>query len=214
MRTPLASLQMLLDHLLNKADLNNTDFVISSLKHMQVSANETYQLLDNLLAWSRNQLHSLKCKPVYFDLKQVIANNVKLLENTAMKKSIDINFQNRGEILAYADEEMIKSVVRNLLLNALKFSFKNGKIIISIKKSDQELQVVIEDFGQGMSKDFANAVFDENYHSTPGTQGEKGTGLGLGLCKKFVTMNNGNIWVESEIDKGSRFCFTLPSKKP
>lgn len=213
MRTPLASIQILLDNLLSSNNFCNTELLVSSLQHIQVAANDTSQLLDNLLFWSRNQLNTLKSTPVYFDIISAIQNTIEIYQFAASKKSLSINLKYKSEILVFADEEMIKSIMRNLLTNAIKFSNKGKDINIYVKKKNGLVQVLVEDFGKGMTDEEVKKIYEGGYHTTLGTHGEKGTGLGLGLCKTFIGINRGDFWIESKKEKGSKFYVTIPSRK-
>jgi two-component system, sensor histidine kinase and response regulator len=213
MRTPIASIHLLIDNLLHRADLSDTDYVIKSLRHIEVSANETFQLLDNLLSWARNQLNSIKCTPVFFDPGTLIEKAVKLFGLSATGKNIGIEFSKQEETIVFADEVMILSVVRNLIQNAIKYSFENGSLLIETKTRGEMLEVMIEDHGVGIDADISKILFSPQVPSIPGTRGEKGTGLGLGICKLFIEMNKGKIWFESAKGRGSKFFFSIPRKK-
>jgi signal transduction histidine kinase len=180
---------------------------------MKLSANDTFQLLDNLLSWSRKQLNSLNCTPVYFDLITIIQSTFQLLDATAKRKDITIKVPDEEEILVYADEEMIKSIFRNILLNAIKFSARKSVVNIFTQREDKHVQVTIEDSGTGIPEKQIPLLFEEKYYSTKGTSGEKGTGLGLNISKVFIELNQGKIWVESKPGEGSRFHFTIPARK-
>ncbi len=214
MRTPLASLQIVLDNLLSTPNWKDEKVLMKSLRLMQVSANESFQLLTNLLNWSREQMDTIKCTKVYFNVNATISSIIRLYENTAQHKNISIeHLGSINELLAYADEEMIKSVIRNLISNAIKFSNENGTIYIESEKNKDYITITVVDTGIGINESDKQKIFSNSYYTTLGTIGESGTGLGLSICKKFIELNKGKIWVESQPGNGSQFSFSLPVKK-
>ena len=114
-------------------------------------------------------------------------------------------------ITVFADKDMIGTILRNLISNAIKFTNQGGTIVVSAKQKQGELMVTVSDNGVGIEADVLGNLFRiEESYSTSGTQNEQGTGLGLILCKEFIEKHGGKIWVESEVGKGSKFCFTIP----
>jgi PAS domain S-box-containing protein len=174
------------------------------------SSQRAMDLLTNLMEWSRSQTGKMEFNPAYFQMTRLINEVELLLDNAAGQKSIVITNTVPDNIAVYADENMMSAVLRNLISNAIKFTHPGGKINISAEKKE-ELTVSVSDNGIGIPKNRIEQLFriDENY-STSGTQNEKGTGLGLILCKEFIEKHGGKIWVESEEGKGSIFHFTLP----
>ena len=174
------------------------------------SSKLAYNLLENLLDWSRSQTGTLKFKPEKFAVNKIIDENINLLESTAKNKDIKITSEVESNVLAFADINMTRTIVRNLISNAIKYTEQGGNIFIRSNCADH-CQISITDTGIGMSTDNLDKIFklDESF-STMGTGREKGTGLGLILCKEFVEKNGGEIWVKSELNKGSIFTFTLP----
>jgi len=167
-------------------------------------------LLKNLLEWSRLQTGALKAQPVSLNLKFIIDNNVSLLNAQAMDKNIKI-FSSIDKGNVFADEHMLNTVIRNLLSNAIKFTPQNGQVEISSREKSSKLEISIKDTGVGIKSQDIDKLFRIDVsHSTKGTANERGTGLGLILCKDFVETNGGTIGVESEIGKGSRFYIRLP----
>jgi len=171
----------------------------------------TYTLLDNLLQWARSQTQQMEVQPDFIDLEALIHDNINLLTNKAEEKNIaleaDIDQEARQ---AFADENMINTVIRNLLSNAIKFTPDNGLVRIHTRSQHGEVVLSIIDNGVGISKENISKLFDlKTSYSTHGTHSEKGTGLGLLLCREFVQMNGGRIWVESEPGEGSTFSFSL-----
>ena len=174
------------------------------------SSQRAMDLLMNLMEWSRSQTGKMEFNPAYFQMIELINEVELLLDDAAGQKSIVITNTLPDNIAVYADKNMMSAVLRNLISNAIKFTHPGGEIIISVEEKD-ELTVSVSDNGIGIPKERIEQLFriDENY-STSGTLNEKGTGLGLILCKEFIEKHGGKIWVESEEGKGSIFYFTLP----
>lgn len=184
--------------------LESTQLIHSAVK-------QEYNLLANLLEWSRAQVGNLKCAPRKIDVQNLVFQNLKLYETKINEKKIAISIQTDQQFSVYADEYMIDTVIRNLLSNALKFTPENGKISVRFKVIDQLLCTEIKDSGIGINFENQQKLFrlDTNYNRL-GTAQETGTGLGLILCKEFIEQNRGSIFVQSEEGKGSSFTFTLP----
>jgi signal transduction histidine kinase len=170
----------------------------------------TYNLLENLLDWSTSQMGEIKFNPKTFDIVGVIKENVELIKNKLDSKKITLNLSLPEKVDVFADENMINTVVRNLISNAAKFTHEKGEISISCTNDDKLCFVTISDNGIGISKENIDKLFRiDQHHTTPGTQNEKGSGLGLILCKEFVEQNGGTITVTSEYGKSSTFSFSL-----
>jgi signal transduction histidine kinase len=167
------------------------------------------------MEWSRSQTGRIEFNPEYFEMVNFINNTVPLFENISIQKSITIRTELPLNAPVFADKAMISTVLRNIISNAIKFTKPLGHISISVTETKSEVTVSVTDNGIGISKERIEKLFrlDES-DSTPGTQNEKGTGLGLILCKEFIEKHSGKIWVESEAGKGSRFSFTLPVRQP
>ncbi|MFP4025355.1 MAG: ATP-binding protein [Thiohalospira sp.] len=177
------------------------------------SSEQALNLLTNLLEWSRAQTGKIKFNPEYFELVTEINEVIELLSNTAQEKSINIYKDLSHNLPVFADKLMIHAVLRNLISNAVKFTHRGGEIKISAEQKNDNIIVSVEDNGMGIKKENMNKLFRlESNYSLPGTQNEKGTGLGLLLCKEFIKIHGGNIDFESEEGKGSRFYFTLSIK--
>ncbi len=182
------------------------------------SARNVYSLLENLLQWSRMQRGHMIYSPILVDLSQVAAQNIELLEANATAKRIALNSEITPGTIAYADERMINTVLRNLISNAIKFTDVDGQITISAKQtfianySEEFVEVSVADTGIGMREEQMAKLFDigENM-STLGTANEQGTGLGLLICHDMIRRNSGEIWVESQLGEGTTFRFTLPT---
>ncbi|MGF7140693.1 two-component regulator propeller domain-containing protein [Roseimarinus sediminis] len=184
------------------------------LKELSKSSKVTYSLLDNLLTWASTQSKRIAYTPEKIDLNQLIDNAIQLLEQNFSKKDIRIERHSTASRIAFADSNMIATVLRNLINNAIKFTPKGGKISISVKEEKQMLKVEVSDTGTGIPPDLMNSLFRiDQSTSRPGTEGEKGTGLGLIICKEFVEKNGGSIGVSSRLNRGSCFYFTVPKFK-
>lgn len=172
--------------------------------------NNTLNLLNNLLYWSWSQMQGITPHPADFEINAVFESNIQLQKENANKKNITILNQLSGKAKVRADNNMTDTVVRNLIANAIKFTYPQGKIEISMKDEIDRYIFCITDNGVGMTPTQLQNLFGIKAHSTFGTAHEKGTGLGLNICKEFLEKNNGAIWVESEQNQGSKFYFTLP----
>lgn len=177
------------------------------------SAISAYQLLENLLYWSKSQRQMLNAQPEVFDLKNIMEEISLLYKEQMVRKELEHDFQIDKNTLVFADINMVNTVIRNLLANAIKFTPKKGSIHIKALPLDNFIQVAISDSGVGIRVEKLDTIFspDASY-SEKGTEGEQGTGLGLVICKEFVEKNSGKLWVESEPGKGSTFYFTVPAK--
>lgn len=176
------------------------------------SLQQTSALLENLLLWSKNRTQKLVYKPELFSLPDLLQHIISLQDAMIKNKSIELDFQPAEDYIVYADREMISTVFRNLLTNAVKYCNKNGTIRIDLVKTDNEIEATICDDGIGMTDELLRKLFVIEYKtSTDGTEQEKGTGLGLILCMEFVEKNKGKISVRSEKGKGSCFSVTLPA---
>ena len=175
------------------------------------SSKQTYNLLNNLLEWSRSQQNRIAFNPQINNVLSIIKETYLLVNNSAEAKNITVELDIPEQINIEADTEMIKTVIRNILNNAIKFTENKGNIIISALKEACKVEIQISDTGTGMSETTKNSLFKiGKISSISGTAGERGTGFGLLLCKEFIDKHNGTIEVESEIGKGSKFIITLP----
>ena len=173
----------------------------------------TYHLLQNLLLWSKNQLENIEPIIRKFDLNEVILENIELLQHISANKDIRIIYEPKLKLYCLADSRMIDTVIRNLISNAVKFTQSGGEIRITCDNTGMNLLVKISDNGVGMSKDVQNNLFKFNGSVTnTGTGGEKGTGLGLYLCKEFVEENNGSLIIQSHENVGTEVIVSLPSQ--
>jgi signal transduction histidine kinase len=181
---------------------------------MHQTADNLFNLLKNLLEWAQIQKGDFSFQPKGFLLSDQIAENVEVIKKRSQQKGISISNTITDIMHAYADKNMINSVIINLLSNAVKFTNRNGTVTISAKGiKGQMIEVSIRDTGVGMPKSMVEKLFKLGEKTgRKGTKNEPSTGLGLLLCQEFVEKNGGKIWVESEEEVGSTFYFTLPEK--
>jgi signal transduction histidine kinase len=211
LKNPFASLIGASDLLVNQSNDFNPDQIKTFSGIINNSARQAHRLLENLLDWSRSQTGTIVWKPAQQDLWNLVSEVVLLLTGSAENKGITIESNVQENLSVYADFNMINTVVRNLISNAIKFTPKGGKIIVSSKIIEGKIEIHIQDNGIGIKPENIEKLFRIDEQLTQlGTENEKGTGLGLILCKEFVQRHNGRIWVESEYGKGSVFKFNLP----
>jgi two-component system sensor histidine kinase/response regulator len=178
------------------------------------ASERSYNLLENLLAWSRSQTGNIPFHPEKFSLKKIVGDTVKMLGSSAKNKHINLYSEISEDILAFADVKMIATTIRNLLSNAVKFTEDGGEVRITAKDMEEWVEITVSDTGVGIKEEDLTKLFRiDVHHSTSGTAQEKGTGLGLILCKEFVEKHGGEIGVKSEVGKGSHFTFALPKVK-
>ncbi len=211
LKSPFSTLIGFSDLLVNEWNTFTNDERFEMIKIMQTTSNSALDLLVNLLEWSRYQIGNFKYEPKRFEFNKLAIETYSQLKGQALLKNITIKIDIRKELFVFADYNMISTIFRNILSNAIKYSFRNGKINITAKEQDEIFSCCIHDNGIGISKENYKNIFNTNSNYTAnGTDGEVGTGLGLILCKEFIEINNGKLSVESEENKGSEFCFTLP----
>lgn len=198
--------------LINKKIKNNEyDKVNTYCDFINKSAQQSYDLLDNLLQWSRIQTGRMEFKPKKINLKESVDASLVLLSPNYKAKKIEITNEVSGKLEVNADQFMLDTVFRNLISNAIKFTHPKGKIAVRAKQKANEIILEVEDNGIGIDKKEIDHLFNiENSYSQEGTNEEKGTGLGLILCKEFIEKHGGKIGVKSKKDKGTIFFFTIP----
>ncbi|OJJ16293.1 hypothetical protein BKI52_33915 [marine bacterium AO1-C] len=209
LRSPINSIQGVL-HLMNSDALSQEEVKMLS-KNLNNQVQITQNLLDNLLYWSKLQMQGLQLNNTQVNLFQVVDNTLHLFR-ASNPKSLDIQNYVREDLEVWADANMLALVIRNLVANAMKFTPEKGQVIVDAQPiENQFIKIAITDTGIGITPEDLPKIFDLKSHFTkPGTSQEKGTGLGLMLCKEFVEKQQGSIWVESVLHQGSSFYFTLP----
>ena len=179
------------------------------------TAQNTYRLLQNLLEWSQTQTGKISFTPSLFNLHPVASEIVDLVRTVSGTKNIDLESEVPSGLELYADENMVRTVIRNLLLNAVKFTHPGGKIFLKAVIEGSRVLISVKDTGIGITEEKMGKLFCIDCNTVSyGTQGEQGSGLGLILCKEFIEKNSGNIRVESEPGKGSIFIVSLPRRVP
>ncbi len=181
------------------------------LSEMRESIKEMHSLLNNLLSWGTIQMNKMEFNPKEIELFQVCEKIVHLLKTNAKRKHINIVNQVKEGTLVKGDKEMVVSIIQNLVSNAIKYTNQQGFVHINSEEENDFIKISISDTGIGIREETLKNFFKSKIHfSTKGTEGERGTGLGLIICKEMVEKNDGKIWVTSEINKGTTFYFTLP----
>lgn len=177
------------------------------------SSKQTFHLLENLLQWSRAESGTIKVHPEYVQLKNIFNPVILLMKNSISIKNLSLEVLIQEEATVYCDYNMIMTVVRNLISNAIKFTPNNGKIIITSNSiTENYIEISFEDSGIGISKENLKTIFDLNFNSnTKGTNNETGTGLGLKLAKEYIKKNNGFIGVESKLNIGTKVWIRIPT---
>jgi len=211
LKNPFSSLLSISDLMVESFEDTEREDHQAGFRKINQSVKHLLDLLENLLTWSSSQRGRIKYDPVRFNLSSVVQENVNLHRMMAEKKGVSLMSPNEDEVYAYGDRDMINSVIRNLVTNAVKFTERDKKVEIHLHPGEKEIEVRIEDEGIGITSDQLHKLFriDEKFKST-GTAGEKGTGLGLIICREFVEKNRGEIKVKSDPGKGSVFSFTVP----
>jgi len=207
LRSPINSLSAILD-LMAKNQIRPEELPHLT-QELQLQFNHTKTLINNLLDWTLLQMDKLRIQPTKIHLKDVVDDNFKLLSSLHIK-AIKLTNLVPNDVYAHADLNMISLVLRNLILNGIKFTEAGGEIKVNAERQGEELIVSVQDNGVGISPEVQKILFEKTTgYSTRGTANEKGTGLGLILCKEFVERNGGKIWLNSEEGKGSTFFFTV-----
>ncbi len=211
LKNPFNSIVGFADLALEKSCEFDKDKVLYFMDLIRISAISAYKLLENLLEWSRSQTGRITFTPEVINLQELVSESTTTAQNQAEQKHIKLQADIDQGIKVYADKNMINTVLRNLISNAIKFTPHKGKITINAKEDNQKAIVSITDTGVGMNAEQMDKLFlIDKKISTEGTDNEKGTGLGLILCKEFLEKNSGEIWVKSQLNKGSIFSISLP----
>ena len=227
LRSPMASIKMLCNTIMMSIDRQTVPAdVFEMLEMTNKTAEEVFSLLDNLLKWTKSQLGKLSNVPQSIDMVGLVNGVIEVFKPIAGSKSISLKLDSAVEsVHVTVDIEMIKSVVRNLISNAIKFSHKDTAVVVHVRVqevadenrteagNDKEVLVTVSDSGCGIKKEDQEKLLNEATHFTTfGTDSEEGSGLGLLLCKDFVSKNHGRLWFTSEEGVGSNFNFTIPLK--
>jgi len=211
LKSPFNAILGMSNLLVENIENNNTEQVLEYSQIINSASKQAFTLLENLLDWARSQNGSIQFKPITIDFQDLLNETLLLTENSANQKNINIKQAIEPYLKVHADRNMLSTVIRNLISNSIKYSNFDGEIFIKAISYKKMLQFSISDNGIGISKEDINKLFKIDGHvQFNGTNNEKGTGLGLILCKDFIDKHNGEIWVESELNKGTTFYFTIP----
>lgn len=211
LRNPFNNIIGMSEVLVNYSENFDKQKILESVSSILRSANSAYKLLSNLLEWAMSQTGKIEFKPKDIPIKELILNSIEIISVNSQSKEINIDYNPLDDIYVYADKNMINTVLGNLLTNAVKYTSRGGNITISTSKNDKYAEISISDNGIGIKPERFRSLFKITEKiSTLGTEKEKGTGLGLLLCKDFVDKNNGHIGAKPNSEKGTTFWFTLP----
>ncbi len=211
LKSPFSSLMGFAEMLALNAESNNTKEVIEYSQIIHNSTKRLLNLVENLLQWSRTQIGTTEYNPSKIDISIQTHNIVSLLRLTAEEKDVVLSLKVERNLMAWADNNLYNTILRNILNNAIKFSRVGSVIYITAGIKNNMIEVSVADSGVGIRQENLERLFMvDSTFSTNGTFNEKGTGLGLVLCKEFIEINKGQIWAKSELEKGSTFYFTLP----
>ena len=214
LRNPIQFLLLSSDLLYNEYDILSEEERKDYVQKFFNGATRISALLENLLEWSRTQRGLIECKPDSLDIGDTVTNSINLLQTHAKEKDISITSLVKPGLIAFVDRNMMRTVLRNLLSNAVKFTYPGGEVKVDAALKGKIIEIVVSDNGMGMSENEIDGLFKfTTPGGTLGTANEKGTGLGLLLCKEFVEKNKGTISVTSTLEKGSSFRITLPVKE-
>lgn len=212
LRGPTRTLTVFLEHLNDSFDALDQKELKEILSSLYESSESVNTLLENLLIWAKSQLNKIEFHPEKLDVREVVNSSLKGLRQSAEDKQIKIELELDVDNSVWADSNMVQTIVRNLVSNAIKFTHREGSVFIRAEEANaNHVRIVISDNGVGIEKSLIPKIFDlSNTLHTPGTENEKSTGLGLILVKDFVEKNKGTITIDSEKNKGTTVSFTLP----
>lgn len=211
LRNPFNTILGFSELLLSNIDKIDHEKIVKYVTTIHSTGKNTYKLLENLLEWSRSQTGTIEFNPENLVIEKLITDVIDLSENSLKSKNITISCEISDSLIAFADHNMVSTVLRNLVSNAIKFTNRNGTIQLKALRQNNKVQITVSDSGIGIDEARKNNLFGINEKMvTAGTENEQGTGLGLVLCQEFITKHKEKIWVESQVGKGSDFIFTLP----
>ncbi|MGJ4734818.1 PAS domain-containing sensor histidine kinase [Leptospira levettii] len=215
LKGPIGGMNTFIGMLLEDMETKTPKRMRNDLNILYQSSGEVYALLENLLTWARSQTNEISFLPENVSVKTSVDTVISYFTFMTENKAIRIQNLVGNDVFVFADENMLETILRNLVSNAIKYSHVGGEVKITAEPKDGNVSIQVEDFGTGISDEIRSTFFqiDAKQKSMPGTLGERGTTLGLILCKEFIEKNHGKIFVESEVGKGSKFYFTLPKGK-
>ena len=218
LKSPFNAIQGFSELLVNRINESKEEEVCDKVRNyaeiIYSSSKKATGLLENLMEWALIEAGDIRFKPEILKVSEMTDQTREALDSALKLKSIQLIDNSPENMEIYADKSMLNSILRNIISNAIKFTPKLGQITITSQQDKNETKIAIQDTGVGMNEETRSKIFD-NYEleSQPGTDNETGTGLGMILCKQFIRKHEGEIWVESEINKGTTFHFSLPNKK-
>lgn len=211
LKNPFNAISGFADLLLQNIDETNREELVKGLEIIKSASDQAFHLLENLLTWANNRTGKTPFHPEPLNIREQIYESMSGLENQANRKSITLSIRANKFLNVLADRAMLDNILRNLISNAIKYSYKNSTIRIETKLKDEKLLISVSDRGIGISPKRIQGLFDiRNRTITPGTEAETGTGLGLIVCKDFIDRHQEKIWVESVPDQGTKITFSLP----
>ena len=215
LRSPMGSIKMVLNMLilsLPKEKIGEDMYELLTMANQ--TTEDVFSLLDNLLKWTKSQIGKLKVVYQDIDMVEVVEGVGEIFAMVAGLKNIRLRIESPECQAVHADIDMIKTVIRNLISNAIKFSNEGSEVLIKVEESDGMSVVSVKDSGCGIDEESQKKLLHTDTHfSTFGTNNEEGSGLGLLLCQDFVVKNGGKLWFTSVKDEGSTFYFSIPLKK-
>ena len=217
LRSPFAGILTITDIIKNHANTFSKEELISMLQSLNETAQQTYKFIEDLLEWSRSQMGRIQMNIVEEDLHTIVTGTILTLKQQAEIKNIEIDSRIQSGTFAMFDKNMMATIVRNLISNAIKFTPKGGKITLKAEAIEKEgkrfIRLAVSDTGVGMTEQqVANLFSLDKVQSTPGTEKEKGTGLGIMICRDFINKMNGELSVESKLNEGTTFFVDVPLK--
>lgn len=217
LRSPFAGILTMTDIIKNHANTFSKEELISMLQSLNETAQQTYKFIEDLLEWSRSQMGRIQMNIVEEDLHTIVTGTILTLKQQAEIKNIEIDSRIQSGTFAMFDKNMMATIVRNLISNAIKFTPKGGKITLKAEAIEKEgkrfIRLAVSDTGVGMTEQqVANLFSLDKVQSTPGTEKEKGTGLGIMICRDFINKMNGELSVESKLNEGTTFFVDVPLK--
>ncbi len=212
LRAPFNTILGFSNLLVETEDYDNIELVASHARYIHDASLQVFNLLENLFYWARSQTNEIHCKLVASDLDQIVNENLSLIKESLIKKGQTINLANYANYKVFIDIDMMRTVIRNLLINAIKFTPNGGSISVFSERVGKMVKLSVTDTGIGIGKEEIELLTIQGEQKTSkGTNGERGSGLGLILCNEFVLRNKGRLVIESEVGKGSTFSILIPS---
>ena len=212
LRNPVGNILVISDLLRLSLKNQEQENLAELIEIIGYQAKETLELLETLFEWAKSQTGQITYKPEILNIKTIIEQVIEIHNPAAQLKGIAIDSETSDEIQIFADKNMLNTILRNLITNAIKFTYRGGLIQISAKQKTDSTEITITDNGVGMNEKTLDSLFHiETTHTTVGTANEKGTGLGLIICKEFIEKHGGQIRIISTLNTGSKFIFNLPT---